>query len=178
MSAFCKRPQHSSTISWSQRVNLNLSFYFGTLLIFSVLNILQRLQIVPSASFLSNAHFSDYFQFVFSHLLLTILVGLSLDSSSVWAKFFSTKFMQFLGRISLSLYLSHVLVQFAIILFLYGAIGWDTSEIHNISAAKGQGLPVWAVPLHVIMSVIIASLSTLLFEEPLRAKLVKCFFRI
>lgn len=102
-----------------------------------------------------------------------MMIALCLDEGqSHFCRFFRSQLLQFLGRISLSLYLTHVLVQFSIILALNGLQQWSEDEVfRDVSKAKGQGLPMWALPIQVILSIFVATLSTLGIEEPIRRRL-------
>ena len=154
------------------RSDVNLLIYFGSILSFAAFNIFATLKQNPDLIYYSSI-FSLYFQFTFAHLSTMILMNLCLEPNSNARRFFKTKTMQFLGRISLSLYLSHVLVQFAIILALNGINHKVDKEFRDVSQAKGNGLPLWAVPLHAIFSILAASILTLYFEEPLKNWLLK-----
>ena len=62
-----------------------------------------------------------YAQLLLCHNQIMIIVGLCLDEGgSVISKVFNSKVMQFLGRISMSLYLIHEPIIFYIRLFFYG----------------------------------------------------------
>jgi peptidoglycan/LPS O-acetylase OafA/YrhL len=90
-----------------------------------------------------------------------IIVGMCLDSSkSYTTRFFKTRIMQFLGRISMSLYLSHPILINVIKLFIYGPVTLQTGE-HN-----PYTMPAWAIPIHLVISLIFSTLLTCFIEEP------------
>ena len=71
--------------------------------------------------------------------------------------------MQFLGRISMSLYLVHMPTIFWINCAIIGPFPM------SIKPAEIK-LPIWAIPIHVIISVILGIILTLYVEEPARKK--------
>ena len=55
-----------------------------------------------------------------------IILGLCLDSGKSWTtRFFKTRIMQFLGRISMALYLCHKIVMDVIKLVIHGPFKWE-----------------------------------------------------
>jgi peptidoglycan/LPS O-acetylase OafA/YrhL len=66
----------------------------------------------------------------------------------------------------MSLYLVHEPILKWITFAIHGALTWPT-DLENIPefAAK-RTLPIWAVPIHIIVSIIAATALTLLLEEP------------
>ena len=74
--------------------------------------------------------------------------------------------MQFLGRISMSIYLVHV----PTILWINCAIIGPFPM--SIKPAE-INLPLWAIPIHILISVILGIVLTLYIEEPARKKLNK-----
>ena len=90
-----------------------------------------------------------------------IIVGMCLDSSkSYTTRFFKTRIMQFLGRISMSLYLSHPIWINVIKLFIYGPVALKNGD-HN-----PHTMPAWAIPIHLVISLIFSTLLTFFIEEP------------
>ena len=69
--------------------------------------------------------------------------------------------MQFLGRISMSLYLSHAILINVLKLFIYGPI-----VLKNGERNPRQKIPAWAIPIHLVISLILAILLTFFIEEP------------
>ena len=99
-----------------------------------------------------------------SHLQAMIIVGMCLDSSkSYTTRFFKTRLMQFLGQISMALYLSHTIVINVIKLFIYGPVALKTGEHSPIPK-----MPPWAIPIHLAISLILSILLTFYIEEPTR----------
>ena len=114
----------------------------------------------------ANGRLGIGFQFSLCHTQLMVIIGLCLDGGrSIATKIFNTKTMQFFGRISMSLYLVHEPIIFYIRFFFYGVWHWEDSE-------GSPNSPTWTIPIHIIISLIFASLITLFIEEPAR-KLLK-----
>merc|ERR1712066_957747 len=96
---------------------------------------------------------------------LMIIVGLSLDGGeSYTAKFLNTSVMQFLGRISMALYLVHVPVMHWLCVFLYGPSFQPKHEDKRLP-------PLRTTPIQLIISVILATALTIYLEEPVKKKL-------
>ena len=95
-----------------------------------------------------------------------VTVGLCMDGGrSLTARFFNTRVMQYLGRISMALYLMHENMVFWINLCYYGPIG------HNDHKPEGMKLPVWGIPIAIILSLAFATMLTIFLEEPARKRL-------
>lgn len=102
-------------------------------------------------------------QFTACYMQLMIIVGLCLDGTkSLTGRFFNTKVMQFLGRISMSLYLVHIPLMKWIEFLIHGTVEWSEGKQEDIE------FPAWALPVHVAISVAFAVLITIFFEEPAR----------
>ena len=92
-----------------------------------------------------------------------IIVGLCLDSGKSWtSQFFNTQIMQFLGRISMALYLIHLLLLDLLKLFIYGPVEWVDGK------NPGLRLPAWGIPIHLVLSLTFGILLTLFLEDPAR----------
>ena len=181
---------------WKRRATVNSIYYFGLLAVCAILNIMFKLdmfniQASKEADFEADMVENDtkiekyefscqnsyepmschggleiLFQFYLCHTQLMIIIGLCLDGGrSMVTKFFNTKTMQFFGRISMSLYLVHEPIIFYIRFFFYGVWHWEDNE-------GSPNSPTWTIPIHIIISLIFASLITLFIEEPAR-KLLK-----
>ena len=102
------------------------------------------------------------------YLQLMIIVGLCLDSGKSWTgQFFKTRIMQFFGRISMSLYLIHEPLINWLKLIIHGPVEWEDGK------NPGLKMPVWAIPIHLVISLIFGVLLTLFIEEPARKFLGK-----
>ena len=75
--------------------------------------------------------------------------------------------MQFFGRISMSLYLIHKPLINWLKLIIYGPVEWEDGK------NPGLKMPAWAIPIHLVISLIFAVLLTLFIEEPARKFLGK-----
>ena len=97
-----------------------------------------------------------------------IIVGLCLDDEkSFTSRFFNTKVMQFLGRISMSLYLFHLpLILYISEIFIYVNGQERKEKWHN-------NPPVWTIPIHFLLSLIFGTLLTFYVEDPARKWLTK-----
>ena len=107
-------------------------------------------------------------QMTICYTQLMIIVGLCLDDGkSFTSRFFNTKVMQFLGRISMSLYLFHLPLIFYITGFVtYGQENIDLKEFLFLN-------PVWTIPIHFLLSLIFGTLLTFYVEDPARKWLMK-----
>ena len=76
--------------------------------------------------------------------------------------------MKFIGRISMSLYLIHELMIYWLKFIIYGAVEWKDGE------NPGLKMPAWAIPIHLVISLIIGVLLTLFIEDPARKFLRNC----
>ena len=76
--------------------------------------------------------------------------------------------MQFLGRISMSLYLIHEPLIYWIKLIVHGPAEWIDGK------SPGLTMPIWAIPIHVLISLAFGTLLTIFLEEPARKFLKKC----
>ena len=122
---------------------------------------------------------SQIMQFTAVHLQLMVIVGICLDQGgSVTGDFFRTKLLQFLGRISMAVYLAH----YPLILWLNfaihgGPVEWvDAGHGVRINPLGDHYLPGWAIPVHLVLSVITGYLLTKLVEEPAK-KFLQTMYR-
>ena len=90
------------------------------------------------------------------------------SGQSLTSRFLRTRIMQFLGRISLSLYLLHMPLIGYIVVAINGKQPYDTED--EIWAAYEQG-KIYVPPYHpfilIVTSPIIAYIITKYFEEPI-----------
>ena len=75
--------------------------------------------------------------------------------------------MQFLGRISMSLYLVHMPAVEWMRLFMYGTFD-EPLPRHTFAT-----LPPWTIPLQIMLLLIVATALTVLVEEPSKNRLKK-----
>ena len=130
-----------------------------------------KLNTIVAYLFQDSEFFGRVLQFFAVHSQLIIIIGLCMDSGqSLTSRFLKTKIMQFLGRISLSLYLLHVPIIGYIILAINGKQPYDTGDADAIWAAYDQG-KIYVPPYHpfivIVTSSIIAYIITKYFEEPI-----------
>ena len=116
--------------------------------------------------------FNYVLQFLFVHLQLTIIIGLCMDDGiSFTSRFLRTKSLQFLGRISFSLYLTHWPVMGFVSLAIKGQelCGNESSANEFLNMwNKCAILPLWAPILTIFVSIFFAFLITKYFEDPLK----------
>ena len=127
---------------------------------------------------------SGMMQFTACYVQLMIIIGLCLDGEghSRASKFFRSSLMQFLGKISMTMYLIHCPLIFWIKVALYGEIGKNlTFSLVNfdiiflfigltvVGKQPDVPFPAWpAIPLLISSSLIAATLLTKFIEEPAR----------
>ena len=100
------------------------------------------------------------------HTQLMIILGLCWDKKeSLTSKIFCSKAMQFFGRISMSLYLVHEPLIFYIQLCFYGNLNWEDNK-----GKPPLPSPIWTVPIHITLSLILGIFITIFIEEPARKK--------
>ena len=103
------------------------------------------------------------------HLQLTIVIGLCMDDGkSLTSRFLRTKVMQFLGRISLSLYLTHESIFRFVILAINGPREYETeAEIWEAYESRDLIEPPGFPLIGIITAPIVAFIVTNYFEEPI-----------
>ena len=77
-------------------------------------------------------------------------------------KFFSTKIMQFLGKISMSIYLVHVPLLYWLLFIIHG----PKSIFPEDEEETANKLPIYGVAIHLIITLIVGTLLTKFVEEP------------
>ena len=183
---------------WSKRTNINSIIYFGLLFTLAILNVVYTFMlngycdekvnlengtvIIKEDEACENATNSrldvlifkeglpaSFLQYTSVYLQLMIIVGLCFDGGqSLVSKFFRTKTMKFLGRISMALYLIHEPLIYWIKFIINGQQNWvDGKKIET-------DFSFWAVPIHLAVSLAFGTILTLYFEEPCRRILKKC----
>ena len=103
------------------------------------------------------------------HLQLTIIMGLCMDGGeSIVSRFLRTKMLQFLGRISLSIYLIQWSMGGFIVLLINGPQNYTTTA--ELWAAVSNGdiiIPPGSPALFIVICLIVAFIVTKYFEEPI-----------
>ena len=118
--------------------------------------------------FASDKFWGKFLQVALVHLQLTIVIGLCMDDgNSLTSKLLRTKAIQFLGRISLSLYLTHWSTMGFILTAINGPQTFQNdaeiwTAFNTGKLMQPAGLPAVAI----IVSPIIAYIVTDYFEEP------------
>ena len=169
---------------WARRVDWNSLTYLALILTLSTLNItsiLQNWDWSKNQCFGSHPFrctkearfvwFYYYGPMLVPQIQLMIIVGLCLDNGKSWTgQILKQKLFQFLGRISMSLYLVHANVIFCTNTMLY--YSWTDVKKSN-SFLKNVG----NIPMHVIISLIAATILTVFIEEPVNRYLTKKFLK-
>ena len=179
--------------SWARRVDINSFFYFGLLLILAGLNIGYTLkdwiweeeiyyynkfkdaEKPFDVQFFKDGWFGTFGQLLMVQIQLMMIVGLCLDGGkSLFSKFYKTRIMQFLGRISMSLYLVHEPIIYYINWCYYGSVNkWVENEDGNLVKPDNIKMPTQFVPVHICISLLAGIFLTLCIEEPARKFLTK-----
>jgi len=175
--------------SWARRVDINSFFYFGLLLILAGCNIGYTLkdwiweeeiyyynkykdaEKPFDVQFFKDGWFGTAGQLLFVQIQLMMIVGLCLDGGrSLFSKFYKTRIMQFLGRISMSLYLVHEPIIYYINWVYFGSVKWLKDEDSPTNFAKPDyvKMPTQYVPVHICISLLAGIFLTLCIEEPAR----------
>ena len=117
---------------------------------------------------------NPFLQYFLVQVQLSVIVGLCMDDGkSITSKFLRTRIMQFLGRISLSLYLLHVSVMGFVLLAINGPSPWNSKkDIWDAFRRKDLIEPPGTPLIVIIASPIVAFIATKYFEEPI-AKILK-----
>ena len=120
------------------------------------------------AYFFKDSYFWDPFlQYFLVHIQLAVIIGLCMDDGeSITSKFLRTRIMQFLGRISLSLYLLHSSVMGFVSLAMNGPKHYEQKNWRaylNQDLIEPPGTPL----IVIIASLIVAFIGTKYFEEPI-----------
>ena len=104
-----------------------------------------------------------------------IIVGLCLDGGrSFTGRLFRSRVMQFMGRISMAVYLVH----YPIILWMNFAIHGGSVEWVGGGTINPLGeayFPVWAIPIHFVASILAGVVLTIGVEELARKMLQKLY---
>ena len=114
-----------------------------------------------------NGWFRFYGPMLVPQIQLMIIVSLCLDNGKSWTgRILNMRLFQFLGRISMSLYLIYGNVLFCVNTMLY--YSWTDVKKSN-SFLKNIG----NVPIAVILSLIAATILTVIIDEPVNRYLTK-----
>ena len=145
-----------------------MGYYCGLLIICTILNIIYNFPLKNVGGFFAQFNRESWMgavlqgTAVFTQLM--IIVGLCLDGGkSFTARFLNTTVMQFLGRISMALYLVHMPVMDWVNICIYGVFFGPRPYYAE--------LPLWSTPIQIIVSLILAAGLTILLEEPGKKKL-------
>ena len=165
---------------WSKLVDIVSSVYLILLMLISVTNISSVLQ---SWDWKKNqckgrwqdavtAFFYDDFEILIPLLHLVMVVGFCLDNGTSWnGRLFRLKPLQFLGKISFSLYMVHPIVIQLVHRYLY--YSW-----RNIIQSKSLLKNLGDVPIEIAISILLATVLTYFIEEPMRKILSERFLNI
>jgi peptidoglycan/LPS O-acetylase OafA/YrhL len=173
---------------WSNRVEYQFKFIIVLYLLIATIDGILRLGF-GSPSILGGL----WLQAIIPFSQLELIIGLTRDKGlSKPSQFFRTKLGAWLGKISMSLYLIHVPVLNYVLWSIYGSYGqwpdtFDCKSKYNSSNDDSKFnecednvrhfnvthyLPVWAIPIVVVISVPLAWFIYTFVEEPCR-KLIR-----
>ena len=146
-----------------------MGYYCALMIISTILHVVYKFPLKNEEGFFATAMRDSYMAVVLQLFAvftqLMIIVGLCLDGGkSFTTRFLNTRFMQFLGRISMALYLVHMPVMSLVNLCIYGVF-------INEPLPDYARLPLWSTPIQIIVSLITAAGLTMLLEEPAKKKL-------
>lgn len=170
---------------WRKRVDFNAFLFYIILCVLIIIRKLFDVYYFENVtvkwlfhSAMENGLFNYWLQFLLVHSQFTVIIGLCMDEGkSMTSRFLRSKVLQFLGRISLSLYLTHWPIMGYVSLAINGqkACENDTNvqELLIESWNSCAALPLWSPILTMIIAPIIAFLVTKYFEEPLSNVLKK-----
>ena len=171
--------QESPTVIWRRRVDFSACFSLIALSFLIIFRMLLEIYYSESKIVKWILHtamdqgLDNYvIQFLLVHLQLTLIIGLCMDNgNSRTSVFLRSKVPQFLGRISVSLYLTH----WPMIGYISLAINGQDKCLNENSVRAFTGwsscavLPQWSPILTMIVSPLIAFIVTKYFEEPISA---------
>ena len=116
--------------------------------------------------------FNYILQFLFVHSQLTIISGLCMDDGiSLTSRVLRSRALQFLGRISYSLYLTHWSIMGFVSLAIKGQeVCKNENEVREFLEwwNKCAILPLWSPFLTIFIAILFAFFVTKYFEEPLK----------
>ena len=157
--------KYTSTKIWKKKIDFSACFYFGFLTTLVIIKILFVLIFPNPEEYLPDYYkeriiWGAYLQFFSVPVQLTIVIGLCMDAGeSKTSRFLRTSVMQFLGRVSFSLYLLHIpTIKLFGHFLLY-------KKIHNFPS----GTPLFIIILAIILSFIVNKY----FEEPI-SRALRC----
>ena len=144
----------------------------------SRINLIKMLKFVFQSPLPTRNLVEHFSQFLMVHCQLIIIIGLSMDNGdSLTSKILRTRVMQFLGRISLSLYLLQLPLLGYIKLMMNQA--WQYYNMAEMSSTSlEEWRDFWSPPILIVISPIVAFVTTRYFEEPITNILRKKTWRL
>lgn len=117
-----------------------------------------------------------WFQMLLPLSQLTIVYGLSMDEGlSRTSKILRSRILLYFGKISYSLYLVHEPIILYICWFIYGTQSEPVCDKEDITCEESWEIynyqrlqPVWCIPIHLVISIILAVCLHYLVEKPAR----------
>lgn len=151
---------------WTRRAGMYCYGLFALTLIVSILNSVAGTNILGSV----------WFQAIVPWAQLEIIVSLTRQSSRTCIhKALTTPLARFLGKISMTIYLVHYVIIWYVEWGIndWHAVNWPTNDDTSVLQQWEQArqLPLWGIPLVVVITLPIATIVFYGFEEPIRRNL-------
>ena len=157
---------------WRKRVDFNVFLLYIVLVVLVITRKLFEVYYLENIkTYVQYGIFNYWLQFLLVHTQFTIITGLCMDEGkSITSRFLRSKVLQFLGRISLSLYLTHWPIMGYVSLAINGKKTCENDSkglLFDSWNSCAELETVWSPILTMIIAPIIAFLITKYFEEPL-----------
>ena len=175
--------QDSPRVIWRKRVDFSVGLIATStaslIILHKILDFYTRKESLPESlkgmfliELMNEGFFHHLLQLIFVHMQLTIIIGLCMDDGiSFTSRFLRSKALQFLGRISYSLYLTHWPVMGFVSLAIKGQeVCQNENEVREFLSwwNKCAILPLWSPFLTIFIAILFAFFVTKYFEEPLK----------
>lgn len=172
----CSSQQNIISVDYISGILLGLTLLVCALVI--------RLQIIHGADTPMRDLGQVCFQGVVPFLQLQLIVSLAREGSSWSFRLLSTPYAQFMGRISMALYMVHFPLIYYLCWLLHGKALWWPNELNNCQEYHHEGqrrdclewasnrlIPIWGIPVVFVASVALASFVHHWIEVPARNRL-------
>ena len=110
---------------------------------------------------------------------LRIIFGLTRDNGqSLFGRLLRSNFCQYMGRLSLQIYLLHTPVLFYFHLLYYGPLVWTketkTTQLAYNSKRRNDHMPFWGIIICMLVTIVLSIILEMFFEKPLRSCIRRC----
>ena len=124
-----------------------------------------------------------FYHFVCVHMQVVIIYGLTVETENMawFTRLCRMRMTRFLGKVSLAVYLLHLIVKEYSYLLYKSLTGInDDSSLRSVcdeNSTPGHechwmflfGLPTWTIPINTVLTIFLATYTYKFFEEPLRS---------